>query len=165
MAEILDHALNEIRCETNQVMVVDSAVLADEAPAPYDPAWPSSTAVGQIDVGPNGILIDTVGPRYETVHFRLELWSGEPPPPHPAWDESWSGEIYFKTGKIHLEDYFLVDHGPERMVLDLRQSDSTWRVQLQRKLVKNDYEPDFPADMYQVDIYRIQFWRPDCAES
>ncbi|MEV0626506.1 hypothetical protein [Nonomuraea wenchangensis] len=31
-------------------------------------------------------------------------------------------------------------------------------ARVQHKRLDNDREPDFPRDMYQVDIYRLQFW-------
>ncbi|GII03696.1 hypothetical protein [Planobispora takensis] len=51
-----------------------------------------------IEIGPNVMVCES--PEDITAHVRIELWSDQPPAPETAWDHSWTGEIFLRSGNI-----------------------------------------------------------------
>ncbi|MFF3668514.1 hypothetical protein [Microtetraspora malaysiensis] len=77
----------------------------------------------------------------------------------PAWDCSWTAEIFLRSGKIQLMGFYSGTQ-PHHRLLDLGHRDSTWLVRAQHKTLENDRETDFPRYIYRAEIYKFQFWRP-----
>ncbi|WP_188188567.1 hypothetical protein [Nonomuraea sp. SYSU D8015] len=157
MTKLIKHLVDDIKTDAGRCLVTDLAALNGEDEAPWDADWLATGNIPGVAVGRNGAELETV--RDSPVYVRYELWTGEPPLPEPSWDDSWTGEIYLRSGRIKLQDYY--EEGYEQQVFDLGQEDSMWTTRVQHKRYKNDQEPDFPQDIYQVDLYRLQFWPPD----
>ncbi|MEU1724782.1 hypothetical protein [Nonomuraea sp. NPDC005692] len=85
-----------------------------------------------------------------------EGWDEEPPD-DGSWPHVWTGEIYLSTGRISALS-MTGGYIHRNWVLDLGRRATTWRVRIRRKFLDNDREPLFPRDIYQVDLYMLQFW-------
>ncbi|MEZ7130385.1 hypothetical protein ACBR40_34060 [Nonomuraea sp. AD125B] len=155
MTELIKSLVDAIETDLGWCLVADLAALHGQDQAPWDGAWRSTATIPGAAIGRNGLVLETV--RRTPAYIRFELWTGEPPLPEPVWEDAWTGEIYLRSGRITLQDYY--EEGYEQQVFDLGQPDSVWAARVQHKRLDNDREPDFPRDMYQVDIYRLQFWR------
>jgi hypothetical protein len=156
MGELITYLLEEVHDDPGRWMVVDGAVINHKEMAPWEQEW-MGRQEDWIEVGPNALVCDT--PRDITAHVRLELWSDQPPAPESAWDHSWTGEIFLRSGKIQLRGFYNGEWGVHE-VFDLGHRDATWLVRAQHKTLENDREADFPRDIYRADIYKFQFWRP-----
>ncbi len=156
MTKLIKHLMDVIETDLGRCLVADLAALSGQDQAPWDGTWSAAGTIPGAAIGRNGMELDTV--RRTPAYVRFELWTGEPPLPEPAWEDSWTGEIYLRSGRIMLQDYF--EEGYEQQVFDLGQPDSMWTARVQHKRLENDREPDFPRNVYQVDIYRLQFWPP-----
>ncbi len=154
MGELTSYLVEEA-CDEEPWMVVDETVVTREETAPWEKEWQGQG--DWVEVGPNGLVCQLHG--NVRPYVRLELWSGEPPLAEPAWDRSWTGEIFLRSGKIQLMGYF-GETDPHHCLLDLGHRDSTWLVRAQHKTLENDQETDFPRYIYRAEIYKFQFWRP-----
>ncbi|MEV7006945.1 hypothetical protein [Streptosporangium sp. NPDC051022] len=66
---------------------------------------------------------------------------------------------YLRTGRIGIvED--LEEEGEEYLEFDTGRRDSTWSARVLTRFLSNTEEPDFPADIVEVDLYRMQLWPP-----
>lgn len=155
MGELIAYLLEEVHDDPGRWMVIDGAAINGEEMAPWEQEW--GRYEDWIEVGPNALVCDT--PRDITADVRLELWSDQPPTPESAWDHSWTGEIFLRSGKIQLRGFYNSEWGVHE-VFDLGHRDATWLVRAQHKTLENDRETDFPRDIYRADIYKFQFWRP-----
>ncbi|MGW5259964.1 hypothetical protein ACWEQG_03265 [Microbispora sp. NPDC004025] len=119
-----------------------------------------------VHAGPSGLILTSRLP-FQTSrmveksdHFvRYELWDG-PPEPLESWAELWNGELRIDSGTIVLSEYSS-EHEPEEFEpFDLGETGLSWSVRVLTKVMTNTEEPDFPRDAYQVQLYRLQLWRP-----
>ncbi|MEV4835245.1 hypothetical protein AB0K05_12020 [Nonomuraea sp. NPDC049486] len=154
MAELIKHVVVDIRSAWNGPMVVDPTVLAGEDHAPWDEEWSPSGLDGWARVGRNAVVFD----KHTDIDacIRLELWTDEPSMTQPMWNRMWAGEIYLRSGQLQIHDFY--EAWSRGDVFDLGQRDATWAVRIQHRRLENDQEPDFPRDIYQVDIFKLQFW-------
>ncbi|GAB3146940.1 hypothetical protein [Microbispora hainanensis] len=157
MGELISHLVQGADTETGAWMLIDEAAATGEQAAPWEQSWPGQ-GPDWLTIGPNALLCDT--PRDFTPYIRLELWSDQPAAPEPAWEHSWTDEIFFRSGKIHLLDYFDPCIDSRLPFLDLGHQNATWLVRAQHKTLENNQETDFPSYIYRAEIYKFQFWRP-----
>ncbi|MEZ7127681.1 hypothetical protein ACBR40_20315 [Nonomuraea sp. AD125B] len=109
-----------------------------------------------VAVGPN-IVKPTTSPG-AALYVRCETWDTEPPD-DASWPHAWSGDIYLSTGRISalsMTGGFI----HRNWVFDLGRRATTWRLRIRWKFLDNDREPLFPREIYQVDLYTLQFWLP-----
>ncbi|MEU7914593.1 hypothetical protein [Microbispora bryophytorum] len=155
MGELASYLVEEAYDEEGTWMVVDETVATGKETAPWEQEWQGQG--DWVEVGPNALVCQTH--RDVRPYVRLELWSGEPPLAEPAWDCSWTAEIFLRSGKIRLMGFYSGTESHRRL-LDLGHRDSTWLVRAQHKTLENDRETDFPRYIYRAEIYKFQFWRP-----
>ncbi|MFI6920652.1 hypothetical protein ACIBIZ_11935 [Nonomuraea spiralis] len=155
MAELIKHMVVEIKSAWNSPMVVDSAALAGEDHAPWDEEWSPSGLDDWARAGHNAVVFD----KHMDIDacIRLELWTDEPSPTQPMWDHMWDGDIYLRSGQLQIHD--LHEAWSRGDVFDVGQRDATWAVRIQHRRLENDQEPDYPRDIYQVDLFKLQFWK------
>jgi hypothetical protein len=156
VGELVAYLLEEVHDDPGDWMVVDDAVINGEETAPWDQEW-RGRREGWIEVGPNVLVCAT--PRDITAHVRIEQWNDQPPALESAWDHSWTGEVFLRSGKIKLRGLYNPTWGVHE-VFDLGHQDATWLVRALHKTLENDRETDFPRDIYRAEIYKFQFWRP-----
>jgi hypothetical protein len=157
MGELVSHLVRGVNTEVGTWMVIDEATVIGKEVGPWEGGW-SGRGADWITIGPNALLCNTH--LDFTPYIRLELWSDQPSASEPAWDHSWTDEIFFRSGKIHLLDYFHPSIDSKIPFLDLGRQNATWLVQAQHKTLENNQEIDFPSYIYQAEIYKFQFWRP-----
>jgi hypothetical protein len=154
MGKLLASAVHKV---SGSFYVLDKGVV--EGGHPVGPvAWGREVSPpGQdwLEVGSNSVLFE--GRRWGTGYVRLEMWS-EPPPADESWHRSWEGEFSSPSGIIcplEAEEGMLNDY----RFFDLGRQETTWQVRVQAKFLKNDQEPEFPSNAYEVDFFKMQFWR------
>ena len=119
----------------------------------------------RIGTGPNGVdITSAVSPagkihRGGPIHVRYELWDAEPGP-LPSWDLMWEGRLHLRTGRIGIVEYSGGEEGDEYLEFDTGERDSTWSARVLTRFLSNTEEPDFPTDIFEVDLYRMQLWPP-----
>ncbi|MFF4419102.1 hypothetical protein ACFYY8_41770 [Streptosporangium sp. NPDC001559] len=155
MGKLLASAVHKVE---GSFYVLDKGVVDGGHPDGPVPWGHEVSPPGQdwLDVGSNSVRFR--GRRWKTGYVRLELWSAAPSV-DASWHRSWEGELSSPSGIIYpLEDETggILD---DRLFFDLGRRETTWRIRVQAKFLKNDREPDFPADAYEVDFFKIQFWR------
>ncbi|WP_214316975.1 hypothetical protein [Nonomuraea sediminis] len=155
MAELIAHAVEEVSVAWSSPMVVDSAVLDHEDHAPWDEEWSPLELDGWARVGRNAVVLEKSASA--TACIRLELWTGEPAMKQPAWGHVWTGEIHLRSARLHIRD--LWEDWSRGDAFDLGQAGATWPVRIQHRRLVNDQEPAFPRDLFQVDLYLLQFWK------
>jgi hypothetical protein len=123
----------------------------------------------RIGAGPNGVDITSAvsygnqASRGGPIHVRYEIWDAEPDL-LPSWDRMWEGQIYLSTGLIGIAEDLGDPYGPdEYLEFDTGKQDSTWSARVLTRLLSNTDEPDFPANIVEVDLYRMQLWPPQTA--
>ncbi|GGO18686.1 hypothetical protein [Microbispora bryophytorum] len=92
------------------------------------------------------------------VYVRFELWSGPPPKVDPSWKRSWSGRVRVPSGKVQAREYLGSDN---HKTFDLGCADVEWSVEVHAKTLGNDVDPDFPPDIFRVELFKLRFWRYD----
>ncbi|MFG1958292.1 hypothetical protein [Nonomuraea sp. NPDC049028] len=146
--------------EPHDLEEIYGVVAVDDADGELGLAEPSAWEIGPpaqgewLDAGPNGITLKPSG--RGSVYVRYELWSGPPPTDLPA--EAWSGTILITSGKISALSGGYGDDDDLHTVFDLGRPDMVWNVQVGRRTLENDVEPDFPRHAYHTDLFRLQFW-------
>lgn len=133
---------------------VEEEGLRDE-PSPWE--LPPLGSGEWMAAGPN-ILQPNTSPG-AALYIRCEVWDGEPDSVG-SWPHVWTGEIYLSTGRISalsMTGGFI----HRNWVFDLGRRATTWRLRVRRKFLDNDREPLFPRDIYEVELFILQFWPPD----
>lgn len=110
----------------------------------------------RIGAGPNGVDITSAVAPGGPIHVRYELWDAEPSS-LPAWDRMWEGSLHLRTGLIGIAQHF-AEEWDEYLEFDTGERDSTWSARVLNRVLSNTEEPDFPADIVEVDLYRVQLW-------
>ncbi|MFF4197837.1 hypothetical protein [Nonomuraea sp. NPDC001831] len=113
-------------------------------------------ALPRIGAGPNGVDITSAVPPGGPIHVRYELWDAEPGP-LPAWDRLWEGRLDLRTGRIGIAQHFAAEWD-EYVEFDTGERDSAWSARVLNRVLSNTEEPDFPPDIVEVDLYRLQLW-------
>ncbi|MER6824631.1 hypothetical protein ABT352_01390 [Streptosporangium sp. NPDC000563] len=154
MAELLASVVHEVR---EAFYVLDGEIFEGNQPDGPGSWGQESSPPGQdwLDVGSSSVIL-WGSTRDAARYVRFELWSGQPPADQ-SWQKSWEGELFLASGKIHIMNYSEVDF--RHLLFDVGQREATWRVRIQAKLLENDREPSFPANIYQVDLYNMQLWQ------
>ncbi|MEV7806028.1 hypothetical protein AB0O28_24075 [Microbispora sp. NPDC088329] len=96
--------------------------------------------------------------RESSVYVRFELWSGPPPAVDPSWERSWGGRVRVPSGKVQAREYL---GGDNHKTFDLGCADVEWSVEVHAKTLENDVDPDFPPDIFRVELFKLRFWRYD----
>ncbi len=94
--------------------------------------------------------------RESSVYVRFELWSGPPSAVDPSWERSWSGRVRVPSGKVQARECF---EGDNHETFDLGCADVEWSVEVHAKTLENDIDPDFPPDIFRVELFKLRFWR------
>ena len=154
MGELLASAVHKVE---GSFYMLDKGVVEGGHPAGPVPWGYEVSPPGQdwLDVGSSSVHFE--GKRWKTGYVRFELWSAVPSADE-SWHRSWEGEFFSPSGLIcplEAEEGMLSDY----RVFDLGRRETTWQVRAQAKYLRNDQEPDFPADVYELDLFKIQFWR------
>lgn len=154
MAELLESAVLRV---DDAFYVMDGEILEGCQP-PGPGSWGEETSpLGQdwLDVGSSSITL-WGSPSGEGRYIRFELWDG--PPAASPWLRCWEGDLLLTSGKVHVVPFSNIEFPP--LLFDVGRREETWRVRMRTKLVENDREPDFPSDIYRVDLYVMQVWSP-----
>ncbi|GAB3890637.1 hypothetical protein GCM10027612_35170 [Microbispora bryophytorum subsp. camponoti] len=161
MANLLASMVDKISLDPGGDFVISDASGGDPGPGGVAPR------VGPgIYAGPSGLILTSRLPFQtsrmveENEHFvRYELWDG-PPEALESWEALWNGELRIDSGMLALSEYS-AEHEPEEFEpFDLGETGVSWSVRVLTRVMTNTEEPDFPRDMYQVQLYRLQLWRP-----
>ncbi|MGW2214286.1 hypothetical protein ACWCSD_04815 [Nonomuraea sp. NPDC001684] len=105
---------------------------------------------GSVRPPPGPVIPDPAG------YVRYELWDPGPGP-LPAWDRLWEGRFHLGTGPIGIAQHF-AEEWDEYVEFDTGERDSAWSARVLNRVLSNTEEPDFPADIVEVDLYRVQLW-------
>lgn len=91
-------------------------------------------------------------------YVRFELWSGPPTAVDPSWQRSWSGRVRVPSGRLQARENFM---GGDHETFDLGCADVEWSVDVHAKTLENHFDPDFPPDIFRVELFKLRFWRFD----
>jgi hypothetical protein len=166
MAVLRASALDSIRIECTDSFLITEVEDGTPMGSPSPGDSPRRT-LPRIGAGPNGVDITaavsaggTMG-RGGPIHVRYELWDAEPDP-LLSWDRMWEGHLHLRTGRIGIAEHF-GEGWEEYLEFDMGKRDSTWSARVLTRFLSNTQEPDFPADVVEVDLYRMQLWPPQTA--
>jgi len=93
-----------------------------------------------------------------SAYVRFELWSGPPPAVDPSWQRAWSGRVRVPSGRLQARRSF---GGGDHGTFDLGCADAEWSVQVHAKTLQNHFDPEFPPDIFRVELFKLRFWRFD----
>lgn len=157
MANLLTSMMDKICIELGDAFLV-TEMTDGEITGDPGPGCVPSIGNRDIRVGRSGLLL-TSRLGQGSMHFvRYELWDARPEPPE-AWDEIWSGEIQNESGTIAIAEWISWDEPGYFPAFNLGETGSSWSVRVLTKVMSNTEEPDFPDDIYKVQLYRLQLWR------
>ncbi|MDX6745127.1 hypothetical protein [Actinocorallia sp. A-T 12471] len=91
----------------------------------------------------NGVDIDGPFSDYDP-DVVLELWDG-PPPERPGWARTASGEVFFSSGRVHLNNIF--GDGDSANSFNLGEKTRTWSLRCHARPSRDDEEE-----------FLLQFW-------
>lgn len=157
MANLLASMMDEICFELGEGFLVtettDGEITGDPGPGDIP-----SVGNPDIRVGRSGLLLNSrIGQGFK--HFvRFELWDVRPDPLE-AWDEIWIGELQIASGTIAIAEWNSWHEPADFPAFDVGERGLSWFVRVLTKVMSNTEEPDFPDDMYKVQLYRLQLWR------
>ncbi|MEU6715500.1 hypothetical protein ABZ897_28895 [Nonomuraea sp. NPDC046802] len=160
MATLLTSAIDSLRIHQGSEFLVtevkDGVPTGSPGPGEVLGTW----TIPRIGPGPNGVDITTAAASLDSpIHVRYELWDAEPGP-LPSWHRMWEGRLFLRTGRIGIAQHFAKEWD-EYLEFDTGERDSTWSARVLNRLLSNTEEPDFSADIVEVDLYRIQLWPPE----
>ncbi|MFF4415631.1 hypothetical protein ACFYY8_24125 [Streptosporangium sp. NPDC001559] len=164
MAVLLVSALDSLRVYLDSTFLITEVEdgIPTGSPSPGDGMRMTLPRIG---AGPNGVRIASVisseGPdqRGGPIHVRYELWDAEPGL-IPSWERMWEGRLHLRSGRIGIVEE-IGEEGEEigdYLEFDTGRRDSTWSARVLTRYLSNTDEPDFPATIVDVDLYRMQLW-------
>ncbi|MFJ2033776.1 hypothetical protein [Streptosporangium sp. NPDC087985] len=157
MAVLLTSALDSITIHLGSEFLVTEVTDGEPTGTP-SPGDVLHRQQPMISAGPNGVNITSDSPTDSVIHVRFELWDGAPER-LAAWTQMWEGELYLGSGTIGLVQHFS-EEWDEYLQFDTGVKDASWSARVQTRKLTNTEEPDFPADVVCVELYRMQLWSP-----
>ncbi|GAA2206486.1 hypothetical protein GCM10009850_019440 [Nonomuraea monospora] len=156
MANLLHSLIDHISIDLGETFLIteitNGEITGDPGPGDIPPNGNSDLRVGL-----SGLLLTSRVDQGDQHFVRYELWDARPDAPE-AWDEIWIGELRIDSGTIAIAEWNSWSEPMEFPVFDLGETGSTWSIRVLTKVMNNTEEPDFPEDMFVVQLYRLQLW-------
>ncbi|WP_433224658.1 hypothetical protein [Microtetraspora malaysiensis] len=150
MGVLLGEVVDEVFLREGVFVVVDQGI-DSRTPSPWDHD-PDNEVWFQ--AAENGAVISSDHDNQD-VQVRLELWDGMPAE-MDAWDRCWTGDIFFSSGKVAVDEYY--GRKAKRIVLDLGCVSMRWAVRAYMKQLRPVVALDSVRRRYGLEAYLIQFW-------
>ncbi|MER5418234.1 hypothetical protein [Streptosporangium roseum] len=112
----------------------------------------------KIAVGRNGVIITSGSRKGTNIYVRFELWD-DIPEPLDSWEKIWTGELNIGSGAISLAQY-LPEEWDTSEPFTIGDRGLSWCACVQTKTLVNKGEVDFPDNIFNAELYRMQLWRP-----
>ncbi|TYB57806.1 hypothetical protein FXF51_38840 [Nonomuraea sp. PA05] len=163
MASLLNSLIDNISIDLGESFLItemtNGEITGDPGPGDIPP-----NGNPDIRVGPSGLLLTSRVDQGDKHFVRYELWDACPDAPG-FWDEIWTGELHIDSGTIAIAEWNSWSEPKDFAVFDLGEAGLTWPIRVLTKVMSNTEEPDFPEDVFMVQLYRLQLWRAPATEA
>ncbi|WP_433497691.1 hypothetical protein ACQP1K_22580 [Sphaerimonospora sp. CA-214678] len=157
MVNLINSMVDKIKVDVWGDMFVIAEITDGQITGNPGPGDPAPVVGPDIQAGPSGLILTSrIGSGFE--HFvRYELWDTWPDPLE-TWDELWTGELGIASGTIAIAEWASFEP-KEFPAFDVGEKGLSWSARVLTKVMSNTEEPDFPDDIYKIQLYRLQLWR------